>query len=151
MIYWLASYPRSGNTFFRSVLNHYFGKQSYSVHGDTRDIQANARLSELVGHADGDRSTLDFKKLRKSSEPFFIKTHHLPREYMSTDDAVLHVVRDGRDATTSFLNYLHNIVNLRHLSLQDVITGRVVFGFWGNHTLKWIARALTSTNSSIPL
>ncbi len=137
MIIWLASYPRSGNTFFRSVLRHYFDLQSHSIHGDRRDIGSNQDLGTLVGHADGDRGTLDLDALRNDHRIHVVKTHDTPCEYMESTDGVIYVVRDGRDASTSYLKYLHRVAGISAASLGDVITGRVAFGFWGNHVQRW--------------
>jgi Sulfotransferase domain len=137
MLIWLASYPRSGNTFFRSVLKHYFGLQSYSIYGDHFDIGSNEELSELVGHAEGDGRTLDLDELRRSPEVHIVKTHDIPCEYMATDDRVIHITRDGRDASASYLRYQHRIGGHSATSLQDVLMGRVMFGFWGNHVIRW--------------
>ncbi|ODA68669.1 Sulfotransferase domain protein [Methyloligella halotolerans] len=137
MIIWLASYPRSGNTFFRSVLKHYFDLQSYSIHGDHRDIGANEGLGDLVGHMQGDKGTLDLDALRHDREIHVVKTHDLPCEYMQGSDEVIYVSRDGRDATTSYLKYLHRVAGLPATSLEDVIAGKVPFGFWGNHVHRW--------------
>jgi hypothetical protein len=38
MIVWLASYPRSGNTFVRTLLHSAFGLESYSLHCDEGDF-----------------------------------------------------------------------------------------------------------------
>lgn len=137
MIIWLASYPRSGNTFFRSVLHHYFDIQSHSIHGDHRDIGSNSDLGTLVGHAQGDRGSLDLDALRRDPAIYVVKTHDTPSEYMETGDQVIYVVRDGRDASTSYLKYLHRVAGLSAVSLQDIITGKVAFGFWGNHVQRW--------------
>ncbi len=49
MIVWLASYPRSGNTFLRLVLHRLFGVPTYSVYEDD-DPVAQRVGPELVGY-----------------------------------------------------------------------------------------------------
>ena len=49
MIVWLASYPRSGNTFLRLVLHRLFGVPTYSVYED-HDPVALRVGPELVGY-----------------------------------------------------------------------------------------------------
>ncbi|HML91672.1 sulfotransferase domain-containing protein [Methyloceanibacter sp.] len=137
MIVWLASYPRSGNTFCRSVLNHYFGKQSCSIYGDPSDIGANAELGALVGHQAGTRDSLDLGEFRSSNEHFFIKTHELPDATISDKDLVFNIIRDGRDACVSYLRYSRKVAGHDELPLQDVLRGAVQFGLWGNHVLRW--------------
>ena len=38
MIVWLASYPRSGNTFLRVVLHNVYGVSTYSVYEDNDPV-----------------------------------------------------------------------------------------------------------------
>ena len=45
---WLASYPRSGNTFLRTILWQCFGLRSASYYRD--DLGGNKELEEYVGH-----------------------------------------------------------------------------------------------------
>lgn len=48
MIVWLASYPRSGNRFFRILLFHLYGIKTYSVYSDP--LLEKIGASEIVGH-----------------------------------------------------------------------------------------------------
>lgn len=137
MIVWLASYPRSGNTFCRAVLNHYFDKRSYSIYGDRVDIASNTELTELVGHEDGDLQTLDLDALRQSADLFFIKTHNVPSLTQSDEDVVFYIVRDGRDACTSHHAYIKNIVGRKDTALEQVLCGDGAAVLWGEHVLRW--------------
>ncbi len=141
MIIWLVSYPRSGNTLTRSVFNHYFGLGSISIHGDHGDIGANPELGELVGHIEGDRNTIDLEALRADDKPHLIKTHDCPDKTMSDEDTYVHIVRDGRDSALSYHRYLRKIVGKTEVSLSDVISGRVSFGSWGRHSVRWAQTA----------
>lgn len=47
-IIWLASYPRSGNTYLRTVLWHCFELRSASIYPN--DLGGNAGLEEYTGH-----------------------------------------------------------------------------------------------------
>ena len=137
MIVWLASYPRSGNTYVRAILMHYFGQRSYSIYGDRFDIARNAVLSELVGHEVGDKTSINLDELRKTRELYFIKTHDLPNGSISEDDTIFYILRDGRDACVSYLNYLHTVAGRTDMTLEDVLMGSVAFGSWGNHVIQW--------------
>jgi hypothetical protein len=44
----LASYPRSGNTYLRTILNHCFDLKSASIYPN--DLGGNATLEKFVGH-----------------------------------------------------------------------------------------------------
>lgn len=75
MIIWLASYPRSGNTYFRMLLNHIYGIKTRSVYDDP--LLANLKgSSELVGHEllNGSLEDLD-----QSKEFFLLKRTTFPR------------------------------------------------------------------------
>jgi len=137
MIIWLVSYPRSGNTFVRSVLNHYFGIKSHSVYGDPIDIGSNPRLAALVGHEEGRCETFDLPAMRASALTFPIKSHALPGGYVSPADTIFYINRDGRDASVSYFRYLQSHRKDKTFTLPDVLTGKVRFGFWGNHILQW--------------
>src|SRR5690348_17690471 len=99
MIIWLASYPRSGNTFYRILLNHLFGVSTQSVYNDPL-FEERPELSELVGHAHNDRS---LHELASSPRAYFVKTHELPN--CDTYPAI-YLVRDGRDALVSYAHYI---------------------------------------------
>ncbi len=137
MIIWLVSYPRSGNTLTRSVFNHYFNLGSLSIHGDRADIASNPELGKLVGHIDGDANSIDLEALRRDEKPYLIKTHNVPDEMTQAEDTYVHIVRDGRDSSLSYLKYNHNVAKRAHVTLSDVVSGRVAFGSWGRHTLSW--------------
>jgi hypothetical protein len=98
MIVWIASYPRSGNTFFRTVLWESFGRlKSGTIY---------SRRSEPLAARKGfglevDPEALD--RLRRSPEPVFIKTHALARP--DDDSPAVYLVRDGRDAVISYAKF----------------------------------------------
>ena len=134
MIIWLASYPRSGNTFIRTVLNHAFGVKTYSIYGDKFDIAADKLTSEIVGHKELPQQ-FDFDEARQSKEIFFIKTHELyNKDY--ENDKVIYIIRDGREATVSYFHYLINFSNDR-FSFLEIINGHTFTGSWGEHYLNW--------------
>lgn len=69
---WLASYPRSGNTLLRTILNHCFGLKSASVY--TKDLGGNEKLETYVGHIEHDeKGKLSFP----NGVLPLIKTHQL--------------------------------------------------------------------------
>ena len=76
MIVWLASYPRSGNTFFRVVLNSVFNIKTYSIYNDTSDIGADEKTSEIVGHQFLPED-FNLNDARASDTIYYIKTHEL--------------------------------------------------------------------------
>ena len=139
MILWLASYPRSGNTLVRLVLNRAFGRDTHSKHADdAADIGADPATAAAVGH----RSLAEpwaavVHRLRSSDALHLVKTHDPP------DDAAkaVYVVRDGRTACRSFHHYLHDFSGdaavTPEVTVADVILGLTPFGSWGEHLDRW--------------
>lgn len=123
---WLASYPRSGNTFLRTILWHSFGLRSASVYAN--DLGENKRLWDFVGHIEPgpDRQI----KFPETNMPL-LKTH----EYPPNSDPAIYVVRDGRAACSSLWKFYneHGVPS----SMPDVIEGRHRFGTWANHVSAW--------------
>lgn len=98
MIIWLASYPRSGNTFFRILLNHLYGIKTFSIYNDPLFEQLNG-AQRVVGHVNTEKS---IPEMAEDKQLFFVKTHHLP-----TDNyPAIYLVRDGRDSIVSYANYI---------------------------------------------
>ena len=120
---WLASYPRSGNTFLRTILWHCFGLRSASVY--PKDLGGNSALEEYVGHIehgpDG-RVRFPANTLR------LVKTHELPRD----EWPAIYVIRDGRAASVSLWKFYG-----KKIPLDEVIEGRHMFGTWANHVRSW--------------
>jgi hypothetical protein len=98
MIIWLASYPRSGNTFFRILLNQRYGIKTYSVYNDPLFDKLQGS-SDVVGHH---KLEMSYEKMIASEQIFFVKTHDLP----SDNFPAIYLVRDGRDSLVSYAHYL---------------------------------------------
>jgi hypothetical protein len=102
MVIWLASYPRSGNTFFRILLNRVFGFQTHSVYSGESGIGSpkDARVfAGLVGRNGPER---DVDSLPADSAIHFVKTHDLP---VADGVPAIALIRDGRDAMVSYTHY----------------------------------------------
>ena len=134
MIIWVASYPRSGNTLFRIVLDRMGLGPTYSIHNDKALKVLN--IEKEVGHEDLPEEGLE--GLSNDSAIHFVKTHDLPGK---DDYPTVYIVRDGRDAIVSYAHYLKNI-DKKEFSLGQIIakliTGEIGgFGLWGDHVRKW--------------
>ncbi len=120
---WLASYPRSGNTFLRTILWHCFGLRSASVYPS--DLGKNKKLEEYVGHIEhGPGHQILFPQ---GNLPL-IKTH----EYPINANPAIYVSRDGRAASVSLWKFYDG-----RLPLSAVIEGQHRFGTWANHLAAW--------------
>lgn len=144
MLVWVASYPRSGNTFLRVLLKHLYGHSTYSVYGDP--VLREMGADEAVGH---ETLMTPIDELKTSEEIVFVKTHELPDD----DSPALYLVRDGRDAVVSHARYRLSFVKPINLPgggdfkavLKDVITNEEHFGGWGRHVTSWTKRGNLST------
>lgn len=133
MIVWLASYPRSGNTFMRVLLKACFGLESYSQYNDKTDIGDDPQLSKLVGHKTYEGSWESFyDSTKESNERFIIKTHDAPIDLGKT----IYLVRDPRSVVVSFHNYLERFSEL-DFARKHTILGATAFGSWGQHISAW--------------
>lgn len=121
---WLASYPRSGNTFLRVILSQVYGIESSELY-DPR--------------AQADRTYLDHP---------VVKTHLLPEELVPDDPSIpaVYIVRDGRDALVSAARYHCDIVAPGasfDTTLRAAVRARggSFFGGWSRHVRLWRRRA----------
>ena len=129
---WIASYPRSGNTFLRIILERVFSLPSYSVYyiegSKHRDPSAEALQ-------DAPRLPADWKcRLTDSASapPVVIKTHDLPTD----SSPAIFIARDGRAAIHSYYHY-HKKFAFEQPSLTEVIGGICQFGSWTEHYRGW--------------
>jgi hypothetical protein len=119
---WLASFPRSGNTFFRIVLYEVYGIESS-----------------------------EFKVGRRNPNYYkypVVKTHLLPHQLVPKDPDIpaVYIVRDGRDALVSIAHHRKDIIepgtNFRD-NLRDAIMAArgSFFGGWSRNVTEWLKRA----------
>jgi hypothetical protein len=120
---WLASYPRSGNTFVRTILYQCFGVRSASVYPN--DLFYQEKVRGLTGHIEHHAPG----KIEFGAEPVrLIKTHGLPPD----ERPAIYIVRDGRDAIVSLYHFWGGQV-----PLYSLVEGPSRFGTWANHVLTW--------------
>ena len=120
---WLASYPRSGNTFLRAILYNCFGLPSTSVYGPG-DLGDNSALIRYAGHYDPDSKPPALDR----DAPRLVKTHRLPPD----NDPAVYVLRDGRAANVSLWEF-HG----RRYPLHAWIRGLSDYGTWSAHVTAW--------------
>ena len=120
---WLASYPRSGNTFLRTILFNCFGIKTASIY--PKDLGGNKILENFVGHIEHSQNkTITFPK---GSIPI-IKTHKLNKD----DNRSIYIIRDGRAASVSLWNFYN-----KNIPMKDIILGNHPFGTWKDHLISW--------------
>ena len=150
MIVWMASYPRSGNTFVRTLLYHLYGVKTHSLHGD--HLFDSLGASEAIGHT---ALPGTIEELADDDRVYFVKTHDLPVDFRPA----IYVVRDGRSSVVSYAHYkqafetpsrVQKIADLLAEKvlgksafasrLRQVITDISDFGGWSGNVLSWLCR-----------
>lgn len=129
-VVWLASYPRSGNTFLRLLLKHVFGLNSYSYY-QNEDRISHERDIKLLNI---DSLPNNWKEgiTDDPNYPYlFIKTHEFPCDSYKT----IYIIRNGFFATNSWYIYLRKLSP--QITLEEVICGACLFGSWAGHIQKW--------------
>lgn len=120
---WLASFPRSGNTFFRNVLHDVYGLESST-------FDANIVIEE------------DYARYP------VVKTHVLPEQCVPNDPSIkiVYLVRDGRNSVVSLAHHRADIVDENSDFAVNLVEAIVAphgsyFGGWSEHARQWMARA----------
>jgi len=140
VIVWVSSYPRSGNTLLRIVLNRMFGVRTSTVY----DIDGvAARLGQaLVGFAERPAA---YESMRAAPEIYFVKTHQPSVPPVEDTDRAICLVRDGRDALVSWARqrteddaqrFESELLALLALPLDHGA------GQWGHNVLSWLQPAV---------
>jgi len=137
MITWLASYPRSGNTWLRILLHNLYGVDTYSAHQDM--LFFNNGIHEIVGQKMVP-GKLDV--LRESEDSFFVKIHD---GRVQGSEKAIYVVRDGRDVAVSYARYKekHNNMNFER-ALRTICHGKEYPFSWQDHVRFWSMRPNTA-------
>lgn len=125
-IYWLASYPKSGNTWTRMVLNNYRLNLDSPLDinkANSKNISSNRNFfDELTGLSSSDMSTKEIRNyqpevykelLRLSGEDLYIKVHdayilnseNRPLFPSNITKGVLYIVRNPLDVVVSYSHH----------------------------------------------
>ncbi|MCW5768517.1 MAG: sulfotransferase domain-containing protein [Phycisphaeraceae bacterium] len=134
-VVWLASYPRSGNTWVRFLLYRY-------LHGP---IESTARINEVIPGLHG-RGRLDHTRPGRT----LVKTHFAFAPGHPLSDrakAVIHIRRHPKDVLLSGLNY-HSLTGNSVPALKyanafialkgDPVWRQMGFGTWESHIESWL-------------
>ena len=161
MIIWLASYPKSGNTFLRSLLSSYYFSEDGNFTFDLlKNIQQfpSSELFDKIGINLNDKYEVAKNYIKtqelinKSNNLQFWKTHSsFCKMYnkfnfsdLNNSLGVIYLVRDPRNVITSFAN--HNskkIDETTNLLLNDLAIGNekndveVYMGSWAFNFNSW--------------
>lgn len=141
MIVWLASYPRSGNTLLRLIVEKVFAIDTYSLYPEYEmDISADG-LQLLKGDTAKSHDVgAIYAAAHDSRRLHVMKIHDVPID----DFPAIFLERDGRAACVSYWHFLRDFQEL-NVSLADVILGRVDYESWSEHYDAWRPRERPNT------
>ena len=163
MIIWLASYPKSGNTWLRSIISSLIysdnGKFEFDLLEKIPQFPVKKNFKDLTTKFDDIHEikkfwTLAQDKINMNTEIKFFKTHHINCKidnYNFTDYrntcATIYVVRDPRNLVSSISNHFDKsledskkfLTTTQFLGKSENNTGHVVtlLGTWGEHYRFW--------------
>jgi hypothetical protein len=141
MIIWLASFPRSGNTFVRMLLDRVYGVPSYSEYDEgqrnTHDPRPGFQL--WVNPTPAPRL---LEGLAGDDTPHFVKTHGPPLD----DAPAICIIRDGRDVLVSYAHFYRCFERPQvqcsfDEQLYELVTAKDLCHSWSLNLNAWRARA----------
>lgn len=127
--YYLASYPKSGNTWARFLL-------AYAL-TDASDTISFKEIGKFIpdSHRNEDISIInDNTSIFNNLSRQIIKTH---APYCTQYNKSIYLIRDGRDVLTSYYHWI-NARKESHVKLIELIQGNMASGLWGTHVLGWL-------------
>ena len=162
MIIWIASYPKSGNTYLRSFLSSYYyskdGKFDFNLLLNITQFPAQ-RYSDVKSYTyvEAAKNWINNqKKFFTKEKIFFLKTHNSLEEYYgyrftksSETLGAIYIVRDPRNVVSSMCNhYSMNFSDMYNkmidekasLSLKNSegdLSNFSFLGSWSNHYKSW--------------
>lgn len=136
MIVWLASFPRSGNTLVRTVLQSVFGLKSYSKYEAKAARSPKGMADSLVSTIgalsyEGDYPEF-YAAARDNPELMVVKTHDQPEDH----GKAIYVVRNGLVATDSYRHYRVQI-DEQDAPWSEIVDGATPFNNWSLHLDAW--------------
>jgi len=138
MVILLASYPRSGNTWFRILANALFGIKTadrYLPEGTLSEDKAKRSVELLAGQCPQ-------SEVEAGHGVGFLKTHEMADE--KDHRPAICLIRDGRDAYTSFAHLAMTSPGSPNIDFPTQLRGLVestdVFGGWSRNVESWLGR-----------
>ena len=119
---YIVSFPRSGNTWVRLLLEHSLGFETESVYPEDRQSQAIGMLGDA--------------HLTEPNKVELVKTHATS---LAGNDDVIYVLRDGRDATASYWYYLQEWKKQHIGDFTEFLQALASSGrWWPFHVHSWL-------------
>jgi len=163
MIIWIASYPKSGNTWVRAFLANYFSKKTTGVFDKTYGINGFPREKFFEGIVDKElikKNPFELfkyfipaqKKINENNKLHFLKTHNFAgsfKNYPFTDASntcgAIYLIRDPRSVAVSYAYHTNisfeksvdQLLNENLTSVNDELYVEARLS-WSIHAQSWI-------------
>ena len=162
MIIWIASYPKSGNTYVRSFLSSYYfskkGKFDFELLLNIKQFPA-LKYSSKKAYTFLDAASNwipNQKDFFKKEQDYFLKTHNSLEEYFgnkftTSSETVggIYIVRDPRNVISSMCNHYSLSLDKAYVKMTDSnsslsfkladgdYSNFTFLGTWSNHYWSW--------------
>jgi hypothetical protein len=163
MIIWIASYPKSGNTWVRSFLSSYvYSNKSNFEFDDLKNIKTFPGNNEInfLRRKFGNYKFIDMashwaifqKKIIIDKKINFLKTHNTlctinGHDFANSSNSLgaIYIIRDPRDIVVSYSHHLNlsyeetflKMIDSRTVEKTIDLKDRVLLGTWSNHYNAW--------------
>ena len=161
MIVWLASYPKSGNTFVRSLLSSYIfskdGNFNFDLLKNIKQFPANSLFKQLGVDINNEeemfKNYINTQKIFNEKDSIrFLKTHSSffnNKKFKFTDRhntlGVIYIVRDPRNIVTSYAHHFQltpeqayeNLLTPQYLGKTSYNHCITYMGSWKHHFESW--------------
>ena len=161
MIIWLASYPKSGNTFVRSLLSSYVfskdGKFNFQLLKNIKQFPDNSLFKQIGVDLNNDvemeKNYINAQKVFNDEKKIrFLKTHSCfvnTKDFKFTDRhntlGVIYIVRDPRNIVTSHSHHfqqtsqksLDNLLSHQYYGKTSEKICTTYIGSWQSHYNSW--------------
>ena len=161
MIVWLASYPKSGNTFVRSLLSSYIfsqdGNFNFELLKEIKQFPDNSLFKQLGVDIENEdemyKNYINSQKLFNEKDAIrFLKTHSC---FVNTDEfkftdrhntlGVIYIVRDPRNIVTSHAHHFQTttdhaceiLLSRQYLGITSKKHCLTFLGSWKEHFNSW--------------